>query len=70
MQTDWNRVRIVIYHRDGGTCMKCGVKLSKKYFHVDHIVPLSRGGAEWDLDNLELSCPACNLTKGAKVDPS
>lgn len=66
MQTDWQRVRMVIWERDGGVCMKCNTKLSKKNFHVDHIVPVSKGGAEWDLNNLELSCPQCNLRKGSK----
>ena len=65
--TDWNRVRRVIYERDGGICMKCGKKVPKEAYHVDHIVPISVGGAEWDLNNLELSCPECNLRKGAKV---
>jgi len=68
MQTDWERVRQVIYARDGGMCMKCGEKVDRKNFHVDHIVPISAGGSEWDLSNLELSCPTCNLKKGAKMD--
>jgi 5-methylcytosine-specific restriction endonuclease McrA len=66
MVTDWRRVRRVVYARDGGICMKCGTRVSDKNFHVDHIVALANGGAEWDLDNLELSCPLCNLSKGAK----
>ncbi len=68
MATDWKRVRSVVYVRDGGICMKCGRKVTKKDFHVDHIVPLAQGGNEWDLDNLELSCPECNLKKGAKME--
>ena len=68
MQTDWGRIRRVIYERDGGICMKCGKPVPKDDFHVDHIVPISAGGSEWDLDNLELSCPTCNLTKGAKTN--
>ena len=35
--------------------------------HIDHIVPLSRGGTN-DFGNLQLLCPACNLNKHAK-DP-
>ena len=64
MRTDWSRVRNVVYLRDGGICMKCGRRVSRDSFHVDHIVPLAKGGDEWDLDNLELSCPECNLKKG------
>lgn len=66
MKTDWKRVRMVVYYRDGGICMKCGKGVSLDNFHVDHIDPICNGGAEWDLDNLELSCPKCNLSKGSK----
>ncbi len=68
MLTDWNRVRGVIWVRDAGICMKCGQVLFPDNFHVDHIVPVSKGGDEWDLSNLELSCPKCNLAKGAKEE--
>lgn len=68
MQTDWTRVRKVIFARDGGICMKCGQRVNEKNFHVDHIIPLAAGGDEWDLNNLELSCPRCNIIKGAKLD--
>lgn len=67
MLTDWSRVRDVIYFRDGKICMKCGKRVKYDNFHVDHIHPISKGGAEWDLDNLELSCPTCNLKKGSKI---
>ena len=66
--TDWSRVRQVVYVRDGGICMKCGALVSKKNFHVDHIVPIAAGGDEWDLSNLELSCPQCNLQKGTREE--
>lgn len=67
MLTDFSRVRRVIFERDGGICMKCGKKVYKDNYHVDHIVPISAGGAEWDLNNLELSCPRCNQKKGSKL---
>ncbi len=67
MLTDWERVRRVIFERDGGICMKCGESAKKDSFHVDHIIPISRGGDEWALENLELSHPKCNLSKGAKT---
>lgn len=34
---------------------------------VDHIVPTSRGGALYDLDNLRLLHMRCNRKKGAKM---
>ena len=35
---------------------------------VDHIVPTSRGGPLYDLDNLQLLHMRCNRKKGAKMD--
>lgn len=34
---------------------------------VDHIVPRSRGGSLYELDNLQLSHSACNRKKGARM---
>lgn len=34
---------------------------------VDHKVPRSRGGALYELDNLQLSHSACNRKKGARM---
>lgn len=47
-------------------CIDCGKSLRKGY-HADHIQPLSRGGSN-DISNIQLLCPACNLSKNAK-DP-
>lgn len=49
-------------------CAECGVSVRKKTFrHVDHIVPLARGGTNWPW-NLQVLCPPCNLHKADK-DP-
>lgn len=68
MRTDWQRVRKVIYERDGHVCMKCGKYVRKDDFHVDHIRPLAKKGAEWALENLQLLCPSCNLSKNKTYD--
>lgn len=47
-------------------CYWCG-KPCKKLFHVDHYVPLSKGG-EHSESNLVIACQACNLRKSAQ-DP-
>ena len=47
-------------------CVACNTNIKKNY-HVDHIVPLARGGTNWP-DNIQCLCPSCNLSKNAK-DP-
>lgn len=40
-------------------------------FHIEHIVPISKGGENVE-DNLALACPSCNLHKSSStesVDP-
>jgi len=55
-----------IWNEQEGLCAICGMPLDGTE-HVDHIIPLSRGGSNWP-DNIQLLCPPCNMTKGAKVD--
>lgn len=47
-------------------CFYCSVDCGGG-FHVDHFVPLARGGAHV-LTNLRIACPPCNLRKNA-ADP-
>jgi 5-methylcytosine-specific restriction endonuclease McrA len=35
-------------------------------YHVDHVVPLVRGGSD-DPSNLVIACVPCNLSKGDKL---
>ena len=34
---------------------------------LDHVIPRSRGGAEYDVDNLVVACEPCNAKKGNKM---
>lgn len=46
-------------------CAFCETPLMGK-FHVDHLTPLRRGGSDsWQ--NLAISCPSCNTSKGRKT---
>jgi 5-methylcytosine-specific restriction endonuclease McrA len=36
-------------------------------FHIEHIVPASRGGSD-DLHNLAWACPGCNLRKANRIE--
>ncbi len=45
-------------------CAYCQIPV--KEYHVDHVVPLSRGGGN-DKQNLAIACPSCNMKKGRKT---
>jgi len=53
------------YERQRGKCYYCGIKVGHKY-HVDHVVPLSRGGSDGP-ENLVIACRSCNETKHNKL---
>jgi 5-methylcytosine-specific restriction endonuclease McrA len=48
-------------------CVYCKANLRKVKRHIDHIVPLSRGGS-CDRGNIQYLCAPCNLSKG-HMDP-
>ena len=48
-------------------CYWCGCSLKNKNAHIDHYIPLSKGGKH-TISNLVVSCVSCNLRKNAK-DP-
>jgi len=48
-----------------GKCASCKEMLAKTGHHVDHIIPLAIGGEHSD-SNVQLLCPTCNMSKGAK----
>jgi len=47
-------------------CYLCGKLIPKGHRHVDHIVPLSKGGQHRP-SNLAVACDECNLRKNAKM---
>jgi 5-methylcytosine-specific restriction endonuclease McrA len=55
-----------LHARQKGKCAACRTSIPTAY-HVDHIVPLRRGGSN-DKSNLQLLCASCNCSKGAR-DP-
>lgn len=60
--------RAQIIERDGGKCHLCGAFPTAAEIHLDHIIPLARGGTH-EADNLAVACAACNLSKGARLMP-
>lgn len=58
------RLRFEIFKRDNFTCQYCGATPPRVILHVDHIVPLARGGGD-GAENLVTSCRDCNSGKSA-----
>ncbi len=55
-----------IFYRDRCRCQYCGDAFPQKQLNLDHVVPLSRGGASsWD--NVVCACIECNTKKGART---
>ncbi len=55
----WQTTRKAILFRDP-ICRVCTKALSTE---VDHITPLSQGGAPWDVANLQGICGPCHVRK-------
>lgn len=53
------------YNAQKGRCYYCGCSV-KSNFHVDHVIPLSRGGSNGP-ENIVIACQPCNKSKGAKL---
>lgn len=58
-----DKVKMFVWQRDGGRCVRCG---SRKNLEYDHIIPVSKGGAN-TARNIQLLCETCNRSKGANI---
>lgn len=56
----------VVFDRDEGICGICGDPALRDDFHVDHIIPLSRGG-DHSYANTQVAHPVCNSRKHNKL---
>jgi 5-methylcytosine-specific restriction endonuclease McrA len=56
-----------IFHLQKGRCAYCRLELRGIKHHVDHIMPIAKGGHN-GRSNLQLLCGACNVRKSA-IDP-
>jgi hypothetical protein len=57
-------LRFEILRRDSHVCRYCGAKAPDAQLVVDHVVPVSLGGAD-DPANLVTACEDCNAGKGS-----
>ncbi|MET3635654.1 HNH endonuclease [Curtobacterium oceanosedimentum] len=71
---EWRRVSAIV-RRPHDPCRLCGkpIRYDHKFphplsFSVDHIVPIDRGGAWFDLSNLQAAHLSCNSAKQARTD--
>ena len=56
------KLRHQVFQRDNYRCRECGATNKQTRLHVDHIVPVAKGGTN-DLSNLQTLCEACNRAK-------
>ena len=54
--------------RDMFTCQYCMITLPKKELTIDHVVPISKGGAN-NFENVVAACKPCNHGKGDSLTP-
>lgn len=62
----WRRVRAKVLERDNYECQIRGYGCRQVADQVDHILPVSMGGAWYDEDNLRASCAFCNNQRNVK----
>ena len=62
------KTRLDVMERDDYKCQMCGRTVEDGIkLHIDHIVPVSKGGSN-DMSNLQVLCHECNLAKHDRVD--
>lgn len=58
-----------LYQAQHGLCAFCFCDLSISGYHIDHLIPLCKGGSN-HIQNILLLCPPCNLKKGSNYPPN
>ncbi len=56
-------VRIFVWRRDQGKCVRCG---SQSRLEFDHVIPAAEGGSSSER-NIQLLCETCNRSKGTTI---
>ena len=56
-------VKLFVWQRDEGMCVKCG---TKEKLEFDHIIPVVNGGSSTER-NIQILCEPCNRSKNKNV---
>lgn len=56
-------VRLFVWQRDQGKCVKCG---NAEKLEFDHVIPVIKGGSNTER-NVQLLCEQCNRSKGVSI---
>ena len=67
MSSNRNR-RLVVWHRDDKTCWICKKIIEWDEMTLDHVIPLSKGGAR-GLHNCKAAHGSCNTERGNALPP-
>lgn len=59
-------IRHDVWEKCQGVCGICNLPVQENNWHLDHIIPLSRGGTH-TMNNVQVSHSTCNLSKGNKL---
>jgi hypothetical protein len=55
-------VLLKVVRRDAQVCQQCGKNVPDDQIHLDHLIPLARGGST-SVENLRVLCATCNRRK-------
>lgn len=59
----WSRARRAVLDRDAGQCQLGYPGCTLLATEVDHIIPLTNGGARFDPSNLRAVCATCHRSR-------
>jgi hypothetical protein len=65
VQVEGSISRSEVFERDSGICYLCNEQVDPNNWHLDHVVPISKGGPH-TYDNVRVTHPSCNLSKGSR----